>query len=122
MQNLKSTLLVFVLLAAAATLFPPYHWGEEKLQTTKERDSYIGAGSNVLLSEVLPIKQYDFLFNPSRKQFQLGWGWDSRQGKSVQIRPALERNLIISELCLEYALAMCAAYILSLALSSVIKR
>jgi len=97
-----------------ATLFPPFRWGEEKLRTERER-RMLTVEFNINATEVLPIKKYDFLFSDSKKQFLVSWGWDNQQKKSIPNYMMLERQLIVTELLLEYFLAFviaCVVYFL----------
>lgn len=104
MTKYRSLILAFLLLASLATLFPPFHWGEEKLRTEAERRRRIGG---VRISEVLPIKKYAFLFGDSKREFQIGWDAE----KNIPVRLTLERSMITTELLLEYFLAFVLAFI-----------
>lgn len=112
MAKYKVPLLVFLTLVAAATLFPPFRWGEEKLRTERER-RMLAFEFNINATEVLPVKKYGFLFGDSKQQFQV-WGWDDRQKKSMPKYMVLERHLILIELLLEYFLAFVVAGIVYL--------
>lgn len=62
-------LLTFFVLASLATLFPPYNWGEERLQTEEGKNNLIyGARAR----DVLPLKDYAFLFGDSAERFDRG--------------------------------------------------
>ena len=98
--NRRVASLAFVLLATIATLFPPFHWGEEQLQTERERGVFRRFHSN--MAEQIPIKSYSFLFGSSSRAF-VEWAWDGRQ--SIQEPIVLRRRLVASELVLEYVLS-----------------
>ena len=98
----------------AATLFPPFRWGEEKLKTERER-RMLAFEFDIKPTEVLPIKKYGFLFGDSKQQFQI-WGWDEKQKQSVPKNMVLERQLIVTELFLECFLAFIVAGVVYLLL------
>jgi hypothetical protein len=96
--------LTLAVLMTAATLFPPFNWGEERLTTVGER---------ALFRETLPVKGYAFIFGASSRIVSLPWGWDEQQRRSVPRRPRLQRHLITSELLLEYVLILIASAVVS---------
>lgn len=98
MKNIYPVLSILGLLVLLTTLFPPYSWGDEKLRTISERNRF----SNYY-SYNLPIKEYDFIFNPVKKDFII-------DNNNI----SLERHLIISELILEYILCFAISTILYL--------
>jgi hypothetical protein len=100
-------LLVLIFLFILATLFPPYSWGDERLKTKDERNKYIRDVG--YLNDLLPIKEYDFLFSSSKKEIFVGWGFE--QGKSTKKYITLERHLITEELLLNYVLCVLIAAI-----------
>lgn len=113
MTKYKIPFLVFLFLATAATLFPPFRWGEEKLRTERERRR-LAFEFDINPTEVLPVKKYGFLFGDSKQQFQV-WGWDEKQKQSIPRNIILERQLITTELLLEYFLALviaCVVYVI----------
>jgi hypothetical protein len=72
MTNLKRVFLLFIILALLPTLFPPFNWGEERLQTVAERRERIVWGPDVVMAqEILPIKKQAFLFSDSKRQFEI---------------------------------------------------
>jgi hypothetical protein len=103
-MNRSLAILTFLILAVIATLFPPYHWGPEQLQTEQERSRFRRQHSS--LYDQLPIKRYAFLFGSSSRTF-LEWTWDGT--RSIQAPIILQRRLIRSELLLEYVLCALAA-------------
>ncbi len=98
--------LTFLSLVTAATLFPPFNWGQEWLTTEAERRLIM---RHPWMYERLPIKTYAFLFGNSKKAFLVNWGWDSYKQESIPIFRALERRLNTTELLLEYVLALVVA-------------
>lgn len=104
MMNRSVAVLTFLILASAATLYPPYHWSPERVQTEQERSLF--RRQHPSLYERLPIKQYAFLFGSSSAMF-LEWTWNGTQ--SIQAPIALQRRLISSELLLEYILCALVA-------------
>jgi hypothetical protein len=63
--TLKYSIPVFLLLAIYISLFPPFQWGGDKIKTHNERE-------NFEYSDLLPIKEYDFLFSGNKKLFKVG--------------------------------------------------
>ena len=53
----------------------------------------------------LPVKNYAFLFGANVASF-LQWTWDYQHKSSIQAPIVLKRELIVSELLLEYAIAL----------------
>lgn len=96
MQDKNIFIFIFCSLSIIATLFPPCNWGDEKLQTKQERMYYRELD--------LPIKEYSFIFSDNKKIFELGWGWDNIQQKSVRNKYTLHRKIIFSELIVQYIL------------------
>ena len=117
MASYKYVALIFLLLASIVTIYPPYRWGEERLGTEGERRRPIARGSSERVTDALPIKQYDFLFGDSKKQFQVGWEWDDVAKRNAPIYLTLERRLITTELILEYLLALILSCTVSLVLT-----
>ncbi len=117
----KITITIFLVLSLFITLFPPFSWGDERLATEKERNKTY---NNKKAIDILPIKQYDFIFNSSKKEFSFGWSWienprkyigyrwESTGGKSVEIKASLSRHIIISELLINYLLAFIISLII----------
>jgi hypothetical protein len=108
--NLKTFLIIFIVLAIPVTLFPPYSWGEERLLTNAE----IFDGSGIRANEVLPIKDFAFVFDEDRKNFsshrvmqntpyRMSWKW-----RDI----LLQRRLILSEWLIIYCLALVTAFII----------
>lgn len=59
-------------------MFPSLSWGDERLSTDKERnESY----NDKRAYDVLPIKQYDFIFSSIKKEFPFGWTWKENPSK-----------------------------------------
>jgi hypothetical protein len=105
----KLLLLLFLILVIPATLFPPFNWGEERLQTESEKRERLQWGQNVITAqEFLPIKRYAFLFGASIGQFSSS---DSGTGP-IETSITLRRKMIVSELLLEYLLAFILAYLI----------
>lgn len=96
MKNAFPVLIILMLLILIVTLFPPYSWGNEKLRTLSERNLL-----SFNYAYNLPIKEYDFIFNPVKKNFQI-------DNNSI----SLERHIILSELILEYILCLALSTIL----------
>jgi hypothetical protein len=96
----------FLVLVTAATLFPPYHWGEDKLRLGTEVERRHAARELGELYGQIPIKRHAFLFGDSHQEF-LGWGWQN--GQSVRIPVKLHRRVITAELVLQYVLAVVIA-------------
>lgn len=89
--------IMFLLFCLAATLFPPFIWGEELLKGPEARLNLSQSGVG------LPIKKYAFLFGDSKQRFNSGlWRWDNEQKQSVPIHVTLQRRLLLPELILEY--------------------
>ena len=103
-MNRPVAVLTFLILASAVTLYPPYHWSPERVQTEQERSIF--RRQHPSLYDRLPIKQYAFLFGSSSATF-LEWTWNGAQ--SIQAPIALQRRLITSELMLEYVLCALVA-------------
>lgn len=82
-------IISFITLAFIISLFPPYAWGDEQLKTEKERQRI-----KYYYEDKLPFKQYDFLFNDIKKEFNFG-----------NNKITLERHLIFSELFIQLFLA-----------------
>lgn len=130
-MKLKYKLFIYISLSllAIASLFPPYHWGEERLQTDRER--YRHVGDSVRAYEVLPIKKHAFLFSRSRQPFILEHypakiNNDNNTGSLVDMQRysdeelmriagihMLQRKIIISDLLLEYFVAVILAYLIA---------
>lgn len=92
-------LTVFLVLAGAATLYPPFSWSRE-LTRVEQRGITV------------PIKRYAFIFGNSQATFTR---WDSdRQGRSFPVPITLSRRLIVSELVLEYVGALLLALLVAL--------
>lgn len=108
--NLKTTLLAFLLPAIAITLFPPFNWGEERLQTEVERRETVKWGSESRgVKEVLPLKQRAFLFGDTKREFK------TRSSNSdFEAEIPLNRKLIVGDVILEYLLAMFFAVLIGL--------
>ena len=79
MKNVLPILVILTLLILLVTLIPPYSWGDE----------------TTILAYKLPLKEYDFIFNPVKKEFIID-----------NYHISLERHLILSELLLEYLLCL----------------
>jgi hypothetical protein len=62
---LKYFLSIFITLSIIISLYPPFEWGKEKLRTLSERRL-------TSISDELPIKSYDLIFNSNKKQFAIG--------------------------------------------------
>lgn len=62
---IKISLIIFVFLALLISLFPPFEFGNEKLRTLHERESYSD------IANKLPVKRYDFIFNDNKKDISL---------------------------------------------------
>jgi hypothetical protein len=62
-----------LVLMIAATLFPPFHWGEEEVRTEAERRSFRSRHREIY--DQMPIKTYSFLLGASSRAF-LEWTWD----------------------------------------------
>src|SRR5690606_37544951 len=105
-----------------------------RLSTERSRNEYFNAKKAY---DVLPIKQYDFVFNDMKKEFSFGWTWienprkyigydwktrsnkyEYSGGKSVEVKKVLTRHLIISELLINYLLA----FLISLTVSVLMKK
>lgn len=65
MKDYKIGLIVFLFLATVISLFPPFEFGNEKLITLQERRN------NSDISEKLPVKKYDSIFNSNKKLIAL---------------------------------------------------
>jgi hypothetical protein len=63
---IKISLIIFIFLALIISLFPPFEFGNEKLRTLHERNTYSD------IAEKLPIKKYDFILNDNKKNIILG--------------------------------------------------
>lgn len=120
------------------TLFPPYNWGEERLQTIKER--YRRVGDTVMAYEVLPIKRHSFLFGDSKKPFIMEHypkkeriednksenidmsSYSDEELMRIAGVQMLKRKLIVSDLILEYLLSMLLAYIIASVINMVFSK
>ena len=92
--------MIFLILAIVITLYPPYQWDTKKFNDEYERLVFLNKYN--INGDNIPFKSYDLLFSNHKR---VGWGWDSINGKSILIDVPLERNIIITELILEYLLA-----------------
>lgn len=89
-------IVIGLLLGAAATLYPPYNWGEEKLVSERDRRRY---------GERLPIKKHTFLMSDGYQNFSF-WGWNYNTNASELQPMRLARKLIKEDLILEYVLIL----------------
>ena len=105
----KVSQIIFLLLCLFISLFPPFSWGNERLLTDKSQNEYY---NTYKARDVLPIKQYDFVFNDMKKEFSFGWTWERYRG-SYEVREVLTRHIIISELLINYLLAFLISLIIS---------
>lgn len=102
-MNIKITVLTMLLAAALITLFPPYKWGEERLQTEGERSQEIRWGFDFKPArEVLPLKERAFLFGATKHEFKIK---DPSPNIDYESRITLDRKLAIEDLFPEYFLA-----------------
>jgi len=126
----KFFVLLLVMIWLFISLFPPFSWGDERLTTERGRKEIY---NKTLAENILPIKQYDFIFNSNKKEFSFGWNWvanpreylgwdydeqsakykENTGGKSVEIKATLSRHLIISELILNYMLGFLISFLIS---------
>lgn len=90
MDKLKPAVFIFLILSSFITLFPPFQWGVERLRTIEERKT-----SQNIFSDNLPIKEYNFIFSSSKKEFTVN-------NNTV----SLNRVLITSEIILEYVFSI----------------
>lgn len=90
MNKLKPAVFVFLIMSSIITLFPPFQWGNERLRTIEERKA-----SRNIYSDILPVKEYNFIFSPFKKDFTINNNIAS-----------LNRELITSEIILEYLFAI----------------
>ena len=65
LSSFKIGIIIFIPLAIIISLFPPFEFGNEKLRTLSERKI------NSKIVGILPIKEYDFIFNSNKKYFAL---------------------------------------------------
>jgi len=106
---------VFFGLSLVATLFPPFLWGEELFQ---EEISY---ERKIQLSQSggLPAKRYAFLFGDSKQKLYSGvWLWNESEKRSKPFYIAVQRKLLVSELILEYVIALILAALLAFLVSA----
>ena len=100
--NLKIATLVFLLAAIPITLFPPFNWGEERLQTEAERRQSIDWGGEYpSAKEVLPVKRRAFLFGETKQPFTT-----KHPRIDIETKISLDRKIIVGDLVLEYIFAM----------------
>ena len=106
----KVLVLTFLPLCLLATLFPPFIWGREVFQ-----DGSISYTTVELPANSLPFKKYTFLFGDSKQKLFSGvFSWDDIDGKrSLPTYVTAHRRLLVSELVLEYVLALIAAAFLA---------
>ena len=112
-------LLIFIVI----TLFPPFNWYlSNSLSDYKKRNYKVDIG------EKLPIRSYEFIFNPSVKKVNMEkWEWYYNKSVKKNIEAPLQRTLILHELVLNYilsALVITLCYLLSkkLRLNKVLKQ
>lgn len=116
-MNLKAFSLALAILIAAATLYPPYLWGQEKIE---EWMQLAQTGNVQLIDEYpkdVPRKLRKFLFSENIVEIQTGWGWDNQASRST---PRIERSVLRVDwgsLLLEYLLALCVAVIVGIVAS-----
>lgn len=121
--SVKTILLIFLLLAIPITLFPPYNWGEERLQTETDKNSVIVKGfeKDYRAKDVLPKKKYAFVFGNDKRKFkdyELGIVRSLLDRQKDDI--VLQRSIIIGELILEYTIALLAAFIIQMIVQGLI--
>lgn len=105
MINLKTTTLFFLFAAIPITLFPPFNWGEERLQTESERHYTIRWGTDFKsYQNILPLKKRAFLFGETKQQFKI-----KQPDSEAETEIALDRKLIVGDLILEYVFAVLLA-------------
>lgn len=144
MKNYRVLSFVFLVLAGTATVYAPYSWGDERLQTEVERSSSIISDSSEKARDLFPVKRYALLFGNSKHEFDfkvtipykeppkdslkintssgnsslldlIG----SRTDQTKKISVTLERRLLGGELVLEYVVAFALAFIVHLLCSAV---
>lgn len=117
-MHLRGFFLTFALLAAAVTLFPPYLWGQDRIEEwirtkvgddTQRRETY---------PSYLPLKARAFLFADNGANFQTGWGWDYVNKKSIPLIETLRRSVSWEDIFLEYILALTIALIVGAVIPS----
>jgi hypothetical protein len=121
--NVQTMLIIFAFMAIPITLFPPFYYGNERLTTEAERNNPISENfPNTKAKSFLPVKDYDFIFGNSSKTFSVnnfridaGYSDNNFLYDDYYDNIILKRELIISELILEYIIAFIAAFIISAA-------
>jgi len=95
--------LIFFGIAALATLFPPYSYGEDRLSSQAGGVALYRLGLDP--HEILPIKKRAFLFGQAKRKLVVAWDWDYQKKQSTRIEMLLDRKLLWSDLILEYLFA-----------------
>jgi hypothetical protein len=116
--NLKGFLLALVVLFGAATIYPPYLWGQEKIEEWRQ---LAGTGNVKLIDEYpkgVPRKMHGFLFGKDIVEIQTGWTWDHQANKSIPLIEKSPRRINWENLLLEYVLALCVAIIIGVLTSA----
>jgi len=119
--NIKTPLLIFLLLAIPITLFPPFSWGEEKLQTEADQNKPLFSDvEEIVAKEVLPISQFAFVFGNHKRVFSaveiqesVSHNSSSRPSRPWRSKEGviLHGQLIVSQLAVEYLAALLAAFL-----------
>lgn len=111
-MNSKAFFLTLAILAAVVTIYPPYLWGQERIEEWKQ---LAATGNTELVDDYpknVPLKTRSFLFAGNSVDTQTRWGWDDAAKKSVLFSRKLYRRLSWEDLLLEYVLAVCVAVII----------
>ena len=92
---INTIMAIFISIAVIISLFPPFEFGNEMLRGLNHNAiAYYSNTKNGSIFISFPIKEYDFIFNSNKKYFHLKNEWY-----------VLRRELISSELFIEYFLA-----------------
>lgn len=129
--NLKTFLVIFIVLAIPVTLIRPYNWGEERLLTDLDKNTKVYEGSSgfiVKAVDVLPIRNRELVFDSDKRAFSIDWllkdkglshEWNIYLDESPQ-KIVLQRKLIVEEWILMYILALIIAFFISIVFQKVI--
>lgn len=133
-MNAKWLVIIFALLSAVITVYPPYHWNAD--ESLRDRT----------MEMQLPIKQHEFLFGPNIREFTLKHytkpaDEDIKQNNDVTtankhdlssysdeelklmlgIVP-LKRSIALTDFILEYLIALIVSLLIAIFLREKIKK
>ena len=113
-STLKISLLIFIVLSLATTLFPPVNLYVDKRNYTegyrgKEYFSQPYFTQNLkkeFIENFSPKSTYDFLFLSQSRKIFVGWGWDNKTAVSAKAYAYVYRTIIVTDLVLHYLLVL----------------